>query len=363
MSKRLALGVVLLLATKCLFAQFPMLVPPVQPEMAWDGDSIVISEAHSFIVQKPDAKEPITIPLPPGTVDNRFAQNYFWIVAQDESNRCFRVSRSEDGQKWEYLASLPWSDHMGVEPQAQRFYLHPLGRDAFLLVARAGSWFTVNRAPCAAVVAKINAKKTLEISSAIDFGFREKMVRKEGDKIIFNDHYIWFLSGTIGRPFMTVGDRVFLAFRRIGMFMEIRPNGTIGKRFQIIPGLDEKAAMDPDSYDWAALCSQPTKDGEILVLARTEEGVLEGRKYYPRVYSDAAMNDAALGGAISRADAEALRAYPFMDWLKLDPASGKMYQTAPPRNTPTYFDSIDTFRKFVFRFDTAENLVFPLLKN
>lgn len=362
MINKLIVFIAIFLASKGMFAQFPKLAPAVQPEMAWNGDGVVVSDAKAFVILKPGIKEPVTIPLPPNTVDNRFAQDCFWVVQEDISLQRFRICRSEDARKWEFVASFPFSDDSDTNLQKRRFYFHPLGEDVFLLVARAGTWFTVQGKPSAVVVAKSNDKKVLEISRSVDFGFREKIAWNKDDKIVINDHYIWFFSGTINRPFLTVGDRVFLAFRRIGTFIEIRPNGSIGRRFEIIPGLNEKTAINPDGYDWATLCAQPTKEGEILVLARTPEGVMDGRKYYPRTYTTASMNDVAKSEDTSRSDAAALNANPLMNWHKLDPITGKVYQVASPVNVPTMFDSIENFRKFVFHFEPTGNLIFPLFK-
>lgn len=344
-----------------LHAQFPQLSPAVQPEMTWWGDKVVISASRSFVVATPGVKEQVTIQAPPNTIDNRFAQDAFWVLQADEPHEVYRISRSEDGHEWELVASFPFHVNSNGKSETPRFYFHPLKNNNFLLVARAGGWFTIHGKPSAAVIATVNDKQVLQITRDVEFGFQEKLAYSENGKIQFNQHYLWFLSGTINRPFLTVGDKVFLAFRRIGTFIEIRPDGSTGQRFQAIPGLDEKTAMNPNAYDWAVLCAQPTKDDKILVLSRTPEGVLDGQKRYPRDYSEAAMENASIAESIRRAEVLAFTADPFLYWLEMDPSSGRSFEAAPPRNVPVIFNSIETFRKFVFYFHTDGSLAFPLL--
>ncbi len=362
MFKRAIIFLTLFVVSNTLFAQFHQLNPAIQPEMAWKDRNVVLSYHNYFEVFNPDKSAAITIQVPPNTIDNRFAQDYFWVVQDDPSSNRLRICRSEDGKNWEYVASWHTDNNMVGNGIRRRFYLHPLAEDTFLLVCNANSkWFKINGVPCPIVIAKVNSKKELKITRAVDLGLHEQLGWIKNGEFVFNEHYFWFLSCTINRPFLTVGDKVFLAFRRIGTFIEIRPNGNLGKIFRVIPGLDEKATADPDSYDWAVLCAQPTMNNDILVLARSSDGVLEGRKRFPRIYSLESMQNKISRDANNTADESALKAYPEMDWWMLDPENGNTYRSASPQNVPTFFTSIQEFSKFVFYINPKGNLVFPLL--
>lgn len=308
----------LLFANISLFAQFGRLDPAVQPEMAWKDRSVVLSFRNEFRVFSPNRKDPERISLPPSTVDNRYAQGYFWVLQDDPTERRLRISRSEDGHTWEYVASWFVTNEYSGQSSSKLFYIHPLSENIFLLVARAGAkWFRVDNGLYPVVVAKVNHKKELKVDCAVDFGFREKLGWEKDGEFVFNTHYVWFMSGILNRPFLTVGDKVFLAFRRVGTFIEVKNNGKVGKTFKIIPELDEKRASDTNNYDWAVLCAQPTEYDEILVLSRTQDGVLEGRKYFPRAYSRSIMTDKEKESDVNHGDAAALAAYPLMDWWQL----------------------------------------------
>ena len=355
---------VIFVFTNDLFGQFAQLSPAVQPEMAWRGGDVILSGKNSFTLLKSDNSSSVTIPLPPNTVDNRYAQNYFWILQEDDTLEHLTIKRSSDGFKWEFVGS--WTKDEGAKGAAgkSRFYLHPIAENAFLLVVRAGGeWFNVEGKLHPVVIAKINEKKELKVFRVVDLELKEKLAWIKEGKFVFNQHYVWFMSSIINRPFLTVNDKVFLAFRRIGLFVEIKPNGSIGKKIQVIPALDETTAMDPNNYDWAILCSQPTKEGEILMLARTPDGVMEGRKRFPRNYLSPAANDAGKQQDSDMSELAALRAHPFMDWWKVNTEDGQIYPAAAPAKVPAIFGSIDEFRKFVFHYNAAGNLVFPLLNN
>jgi hypothetical protein len=129
----------------------------------------------------------------------------------------------------------------------------------------------------------------------------------------------------------------------------------------VVPGLDEKIISDPDGYNWAVYCAQPTKYGGILAFARTPDAVLNGRKDFPRKHTTETLWDPLKREAAKNANTDELKAYPLMDWWMLDLQDGRIYRAASPINVPTKFDSVVEQSKFVFHFNPAGNLVFPLI--
>ena len=211
------------------------------------------------------------------------------------------------------------------------------------------------------VTAKVDPRGNLQLEGPVDLGLKEPLVsqpKAPGETAAPARGYAWIFSMKTAPPFLTVGSRSFLCFPRAGALFEFRDTGSIARKTWVIPGLDETRACQIDSYDWALLCVQPTRAGDLLIASRTADGVLDGRLRYPRSYTPATMGGPGLQ-KLREMEVQALKAAPRIEWWTFDPESGQLYPTPPPARVPAVLKDLAHLRNFAFHLNVGGNLVFP----
>lgn len=334
------------------------LVPRPLERNVWHGDKVVTLGTSSFEVSSPHRAEPLKFACPMNTLDLRHFEGDFWILQRDPQAQRYTISRSENGMTWEPVATWPFPEG---RKRAPRLFFHPLNGDCFILAGHLGAPMDIEGKPWPIVIARTDAKRRLHFTEPFDLGLKAPWLKSVGGRQSVHPDHHWVLSMLNSDPFLTTGSKVYLAATQIGAFIEVRPNGRPGRTIRLFPGLDEDRIRRTETFDWAVLCAQPTRYGEVLVASRTEAGVLEGQKLVPRTYTTATLQGAAQAETAAR-DLRALQGEPRIEWWLLDGESGKFQTAPPPRHVPQRFDSVRELQEFGFVWDPRGNLRFSYWK-
>ncbi|MFN8010853.1 MAG: hypothetical protein U0P81_05560 [Holophagaceae bacterium] len=105
----------------------------------------------------------------------------------------------------------------------------------------------------------------------------------------------------------------------------------------------------------ALLGWRPSKDGELLIAARTEDAILNSRDIFQDTSKLRTMDPAAYAKAMDRYFEASLEAFPDLRWFEFDPESRHFRPILAPRNQPERVLSGSALRGFQFWLDAKGN--------
>ena len=328
-------------------ALFAQLAPLPLPPVVWDGDRVVIADQGGFRISMPHGQPERRIPYPENTVDARFARGWFWCVQRDTKGNRFVLSRSEQGKEWEIVAIY---QERANQTLPSIVHICPIDDDWFLMSARHDG-FQIGHSTAPIVVARVDEKRRLNVHEAVDIGIDP---RKEWP--------IWVNSMVLTPPFLVTQDRVYLKCERIGRFWEISPRGRVKREIRLFSTLDDERIKKIETFDWAVICIQPNREGDLVFVSFPEDLVLNGQTIIPRPYNKNTVFGSGADEAAKK-DAQLLRMLGNLAWWKIDHETGGIHPMAPPSGVPTRLKSAEHVRRFAFEFSPEGNLVFPRMTN
>lgn len=249
-----------------------------------------------------------------------------------ESSTLQNVWTLVEGGKWALLGTL--------EPDlAHSLALVPLDGDRFFLVSSYG-FFQRDEyvAPCS--IARLHPDTgVIRFETLVELDFEGPPLRLNARRpaIIpgstmakkYNKYHIFKtmqLSDTF--PLRQVRDHFILWSDHFGWFWVFDSQGKLQRRACLVKDLTEEDIPRRWDYEWAVLAAQPTPSGNLLVVARSREAVLNARKSHPNLSSDAVQS--SLNNRFAQED------YPEAEWWELDTESGAFSRAATPDAAPRH---------------------------
>lgn len=162
-------------------------------------------------------------------------------------------------------------------------------------------------------------------------------------------------SALLPTPLVLSDYYVYPWFRSGWFWILSARNGSVRRLVKLYDSIQERDLSRSGEMEMAVLGVQPTRNGLLLVCAREETAVLGAMRAF-----DAQLTldrfKAGMADEIRKRQETALRAFPLIQWMHIEPNTGKRYEVARPLNTPGQINSLDQLEQFRFRFKPDGNL-------
>lgn len=240
--------------------------------------------------------------------------------------------------------------------------LFPLGGDHYLGWNEIGYWDGQKGSYFA--VFRLREDGTFTFSGLLNLGFQEALLIKNTDpkpgRPFKSNPKLQRICSTMGASgrfeVLPAEDGVVLAHFWTGRFFFINQKGRLARTVQLY-GLSEEE-LGRYETEVAVLDAQPTREGHILLCARTEIAVKAGPKRF-HTQGTLGMYQGGGGDELMKRRTEALRAEPTLRWLKLDTVNGSLEETSTPQGAPGSIWDLPTFQKFRFTLMPDNHVINP----
>lgn len=259
---------------------------------------------------------------------------------------------SEDLQGWRKVDTLSKASCKGV------WRLIPLEGDKFLVAARYRCVMTVKGASGPLAIGRME-KGELVLESLVDLGLKPSYVAGwvEGHP---RTHDAWsFLENMLMTgQWLQSGDHWNWVDAHTGSVLTFTNKGRLVRRTRLYRSPGEEAWKGPGflNYTSAILAAQPTRDGDLLIAARTEDTVCLANTYLETDDSLEAFQDEARRKRNLRMEDERLKAFPEVVWWEYSPVRGTFHEVPAPRNVASRLPTRAAFEAFTFRMKVDGNL-------
>lgn len=345
--------------------------PKSQETCIFDGGNLVLIEKQGDSIEahieSPGQKESKTLKYPSWAIKGDHFDGRFWAIQREKGSNgkiILRTFFSSDCKNWNIDGQLT------AEKASSSFFLYPIERDRYLLVAT--SYFTKGEISSPLAIGRRDDKNDINLRKVLDLGLKEPYAstNQSDPKVLPKDP---FGISAINQKYLT-------SFLQLGKSMVVRYPGGLAivsnrtgyiwllnshkesedlKLIKIFPSVTEDR-LDKGDIEIPILGCQPRPNGHLLIASRSEEAVLMARKEFP----EPEMNDDEFSNPNSpkhklteQVRNKALLKYPEILWWDLDPATGKLTKEEAPLNIPNKILDIGLMSKFRFRFKPDGNLL------
>jgi hypothetical protein len=168
----------------------------------------------------------------------------------------------------------------------------------------------------------------------------------------------WMLSGKplvlddfMNAPALeSVGSWIVLVLPRSGYILVLDPeNGRIRREAVLFPSvLDKDQAAKPKEA--SILAWRPTREGELLLVTRSEDAVLNSRSIF---LAERAKDKGVVANKklLEAAYLKSFEAFPELLWWKFDPQEGRFTRVPTPEGMPDKIHEFSTYSNFGFVMD------------
>ncbi|HQL48641.1 MAG TPA: hypothetical protein PLC09_08225 [Holophaga sp.] len=315
------------------------IAPTPSRPFGWKNGELVKTDRNGFTILSLASDKEQSIKAPPQSIDLIFINGIFWATQWDSEGHRILISCSEDGQAWELQGIYHQTSLKNGKNRPVRLYVCPLGEGRFLLADASGAGIQHGKDRYPLVAARVDERKNLKITRAIDLGIDPA-----------EPWPVWVYSTfTLGTPFIVANERTYVCSYRTGQFWEITANGSVRRHIRLFSELDDKRIQDSGSHDWAILQAHPNREGDIIIATLPKPLVLDAQKIYPRRYEKATLlgTDSA---DLETIDQRVLAAFQGVEWWRLDTETGKIVLEATPESSPRRFRNTDQVRAFAFSY-------------
>jgi hypothetical protein len=339
-----------------------------QKTVVWDGAAVAILNTDLTMVSRepllrldrPGAA-PLELQRPPGMgriSGMTYAQGTAWVFGQRRDTGLQALARSVDLGTWEYVAVLPVLSARHGQPAR----LEPLGDGRFLATSSGGFWEGTDVSPLA--IFAVDPKGELQY---------QRLVRPPSGSFL---KATFTPMGALAKPEPAYPEmsRGQWELRRAGnALVALDPasgwilvlDGQDGHVTQVtrLYGGRPEVARNPN-YPQAApapiLGAQPRKDGQLLLLVRSEGYFRETKLYFSRTASLPEGNPSTRRLHLLLQDRfsfdDYISRHPQLCWMVLDPATGRLRPEAPPAGIPRVWRDFRQYFYFQWWFRSDANI-------
>ncbi len=338
-----------------------MQAPPVTPSL-WDGDRLVrLDPAFGDAAHVIQAAGVTPIPMPPTEKSdyrvNDWHQGALWATRRLGREAC-EVWKHE-GKGWERVAF--WQ----ADPEAKRrihpkgpfltgpSVVHPLRADRFLALTWGRTFFHEGRWYPAAILQRRPEDGRLTVVEPMDLGLELPFLTAlEGKQDWRTDLSLHLLGAHVVR----VDDRLVIPIPGFGLFAILdAQTGRVRRTARLFDDLEIKDVMSSSLKNrvFPVIGAQPTRHGTLLFAGRSREALLHAATFLserPKPMPTGPGSEAAYrrwSEEQSEAQRQATQLLDRVDWYELDPITGKITETAPPKGAHT---SLRVVRGSLFNF-------------